>query len=211
MWVEAQLWTVLSAPCLAWFACAAAERGSADALNQPHMKIGSWIYAASALAALAAAATAEGLADAMASVLLIAALAYLAVFDVRIMAIPVWPTLAFTGGGLAFAALEGGGQEFIARASAVLAVWLAFRLLDQVYLRLRGRAGLGSGDALVAAMIGAWLPYHYLAWSVALGGGLALLWVLLRSWPADRAFPFVPGLGAGACLVMLGARVVWSF
>ncbi len=82
-------------------------------------------------------------------------------------------------------------------AAAAAAGWLGFTLLSAAYRRLRGRPGLGAGDAKLLAAGGAWLGLAALPLMV-LGGALATLALAAiegrgRLRP-DRAVPFGPGL-----------------
>ena len=84
--------------------------------------------------------------------------------------------------------------------------WLAFRLVAMGYRRLRGRDGLGEGDAKLLAALGAWTGLDGLP-GVVLGAalvGLAAVLVLrLRGWSigAGTAIPF------GPCLALAGWAV----
>lgn len=128
-------------------------------------------------------------------------LVYLAVFDFCIMAVPVTPILILIALGLVAAFFVSTAVLFD-RALAAAAGAIVFRVLDILHLKLRGRTGLGVGDALIAALIGAWLAPEGLAWSVALGGCAALVWALLRRWSRERPMPLAPALAAGAAGVV---------
>lgn len=95
--------------------------------------------------------------------------------------------------------------------TAVLGVVIgygAFRLVDMVFLRLRGIEGLGQGDAKLLAAIGAWFgwpvlpPVVFLAAILALGAiGIAAL----RGAKIEREtpIPFGPALAAAGALAMI--------
>jgi leader peptidase (prepilin peptidase)/N-methyltransferase len=94
----------------------------------------------------------------------------------------------------------------------------AFRLIDMVFLRLRGIEGLGQGDAKLLAAFGAWLgwaalpPVVFLAAIMALiGTGLAAL----RGANIEREtpIPFGPALAAAGALAMIahGLRLPYFF
>ena len=155
-------------------------------------------FVAMVLAALAV-ASAPTLADALCCLYLATILSYLAAFDLRTMAVPVTPILFAVALGLGVSVVEGALFE---RAAAALAGGAVFVALDLLHRRMRGRIGLGAGDALVAAMIGAWLGPELLAWSVALGGSLGLAWGAARQ-QNDAPLPFVPALAAGAAIALI--------
>ena len=87
-------------------------------------------------------------------------------------------------------------------ASACLLGWLCFAGIAWLYRRLRGRDGLGAGDAKLLAASGAWLGVSALPRVIGLGAALTLLVVLARSlWTRRRPDPgqrvaFGPGLAA---------------
>jgi prepilin signal peptidase PulO-like enzyme (type II secretory pathway) len=82
------------------------------------------------------------------------------------------------------------------------------------YRALRGRAGLGEGDAGVLALAGGFvgwgglLPTLLIAASAGAVVGLAVL--LLQRRPLDTPIPFVPFLCAAALTVHVAQRVGWT-
>lgn len=93
--------------------------------------------------------------------------------------------------------------------------YLAFRLVEAGFRRLRGHDGLGRGDAWVLGAAGAWVGVGGLGLVVAGAAALGLLAVMLR----DRGFapaaslPFAPALAAACWLVWIAAGGVpaWTF
>ena len=83
-----------------------------------------------------------------------------------------------------------------------------FAFLAWAYWRLRGREGLGLGDAKLLGGLGAWLAWDGLPSVIFFGAGLGLVAVLVRSLAGqpmkttDR-IPFGPFLAAGGWLVWL--------
>lgn len=95
-------------------------------------------------------------------------------------------------------------------ALACVVGYLAFRLIALAYRRLRGRDGLGAGDAKLLAAGGAWLglaplPWMVLAASIAtLGVALGVALATGRVRGGD-AVPFGPGLAAALWVLFLFA------
>lgn len=85
--------------------------------------------------------------------------------------------------------------------------YAVFRLIDVVFLRLRGVEGLGQGDAKLLAAIGAWLGWTALPSVVFLAALLALLGVLAQSLSGvkvgrDTAVAFGPALAAAGAAAL---------
>ncbi|MBV1800150.1 prepilin peptidase [Siccirubricoccus sp. G192] len=114
--------------------------------------------------------------------------------------------------GLGLAALA--GAAVLAAALAGLALgYLGFLAVEWGFRRLRGREGLGRGDAWVLGAAGAWVGPGGLGLMVALAAALALGMVLLRDrrLAPDAAVPFAPALAASAWLVWIagGGTASW--
>lgn len=123
------------------------------------------------------------------------ALLLLAAIDWRFQILPDLLTLPLLLSGLLLAE-----SAFLAALAAACG-WGAFTVLALSYRRLRGREGLGGGDAKLLAAAGAWVGPPGLPWVVLLGAGAALLWVGLAAWrgggwEASRRLPFGPFLAA---------------
>lgn len=131
---------------------------------------------------------------------LAAALVALAAIDLATFRLPDALTLPLIGGGLGLAALGLGG----ALGDHVLGAGLgyaAFAGLAVAYRYLRGRDGLGLGDAKLLAAAGAWVGWQGLGSVVlwgALGGlGLALATARTTGIGPATAVPFGPSLCLG--------------
>ncbi|HYE00368.1 MAG TPA: A24 family peptidase [Alphaproteobacteria bacterium] len=138
--------------------------------------------------------------------LLAAALTGLAVSDWRRMLLPDWLTLPLIAAGLALAAWT--APE--ALPERLLGAGLGFALLAGVallYRALRGRDGLGGGDAKLFAAAGAWVGWQGLP-AVLLVASLGALAVVGARRLAGR--PLGPGdaLAFGPYLC-LGFFLVW--
>ena len=134
-------------------------------------------------------------------------LAALSAIDLRDYRLPDVLTLPLTALGLAATPLVVEASLWWQAASALL----GFAVLAGVafaYAKLRGRPGLGLGDAKLLAAAGAWLGMQALASVLLLACGSALLGLLIRAWrtgslSATSRVPFGPFLAFGIWLVWL--------
>lgn len=146
-----------------------------------------------------------------AGAVLVAALATLAACDWQSGYLPDILTLPLLLGGLFFSFMEAGPLPQDALIG-VIGGYASFRLVALAYKKLRGREGLGGGDARLLAAAGAWLGWQWLAAVVLLSAVVtlvgALLWHILtrRRLSATAELPFGPGLGAAIWLCWLLAR-----
>ncbi|MES1198611.1 MAG: A24 family peptidase [Pseudomonadota bacterium] len=209
MWAgstAAQIWLALSAPFCAIYVLRVAARVDLGVARVEAFRPSFGLAAAAALIVAIAGLGATSPVDALGVVIFLCGLVYLAIFDLRFLAVPVIPVLVLTLIGLVFAWFDD-APSALWRAAACVAGWLSLRAIDAFYQRLRGQSGMGSGDALLAALIGAWLSFEGLAWAIALGSGITLLWAKRQRIPSDQPVPLGPGLAIGAMSVVL-ARVV---
>lgn len=187
----------------------AAQAGNAVVLPDmaPAPRLSSRLIVLAALCAALAQLQNKDTFGGLADLFLLAALAYFSVFDARFMAAPVIPVVGLIAGGLALAWLIS-PDIALAHASAAAAGVISFLLLDVVFRLLRGQRGLGEGDALIAGVIGAWLSWEGLIWSVAIGASLGALFVLARG-DAKAPLPFVPALSAGVVVFLCNGAQPW--
>jgi len=131
----------------------------------------------------------------------------LALSDWLYFVLPNALTLVLLMAGLAASyVLEPGA--LLGHVVAAVVGFLIFAAIDVVYRALRGRVGLGLGDAKLMAGIGAWLGWQGLPTVVVFAGALGLLLVLSRSLAgrgvtATDRLPFGTFLTAGAWIVWL--------
>jgi leader peptidase (prepilin peptidase)/N-methyltransferase len=141
------------------------------------------------------------------SILLAATLAACSAIDVYFHRLPDVLTLPLAAVGLLVSAASGSAALWWSAASAAL----GFLLLAGVawgYRCVRGRAGLGLGDAKLLAASGAWLGAGALPTVLLWATGSALVCVLVASHRNARLtgasrLPFGPFLAFGTWLVWL--------
>ncbi len=93
------------------------------------------------------------------------------------------------------------------------AAYLAFRGIGVAFEKLRGKEGLGQGDAKLLAAIGAWGGWASLPVVVGVGAVVTLGYYgaryPFRKIPMDSEIPFGPGLCAAGFLVLLSGMSVF--
>lgn len=146
--------------------------------------------------------------------ILAAALIALSIIDVREMRLPDAITLPLIALGLLAAWAM--GAPFLLHLAGAAFGYLAFVAIEISYRRLRGRDGLGRGDAKLLAAGGAWcsaaaLPTIVLIASFAALCCVAVLQLTGRSIKGDMALPFGPFIAAGIALVWAIQRVSPGF
>lgn len=142
-----------------------------------------------------------------ATALLGSALIWLSLIDIRTMRLPDAVTLPLIVAGPAVAyALA--GASLVWHLGSAAAGFLALYLIAWGYRLLRGRDGLGLGDAKLFAAAGGWLGLEGLPSVMLWGSGAALLVVLLvaifdRPLAGTARIPFGPFIAIGFWLVWL--------
>lgn len=135
----------------------------------------------------------------------------LALIDLRAWLLPDTLTLPLLAAGLAAAAMGLPPGTSLANAvGGAAAGYAALAGLGYVYRRLRGREGLGLGDAKLLGAAGAWLGLDSLPWVVLAAALLGLVLALAQRQPmrAETAVPFGPALALAfwAVFLLLAAR-----
>ncbi len=123
--------------------------------------------------------------------------------DARCQRLPDFLTLPLVLTGLAEAVLL--EPEAVAgRAAGAAAGYLGFWALAWVFRRVRGRDGLGLGDAKLLAAGGAWVGAWLLPDVLLLAAGTALIYALRRGRPdPTERVPFGPFLAVGIWVMWL--------
>ncbi len=143
----------------------------------------------------------------LASILLAAALISLSAIDLKSFRLPDALTLPLIGAGIVLA----GVLEWDSAVSRTLAAALGFGSaygVARIYEAVRGRSGLGLGDAKLFAASGAWVGAAGLTSVVLYACAAALIALLVArvrnaSLSMSTAIPFGPFLAAGTWLVWL--------
>jgi len=194
-------------PLISWLASRARCRYCEERLSgfYPAIEI-------AALAVAAWAATETSGAALIASCVLGWTLLTLALIDWRAFILPDGLTASLLlSGAVASYGLD--HDNFIAHLIGALAGYLVFAAIAGLYRLLRGRSGLGAGDAKLMAGAGLWLGWLALPSVVLLGAAFGLLLVLIKSIAGqplrltDR-LPFGTFLAAATWLVWLYGPLV---
>ena len=149
-----------------------------------------------------------------ASMPLAGALAVLSAIDLRSFRLPDAITLPLIAAGLVLAwlAWQSGVESALWRPVAAAAGFLFLYAVALTYRRLRGRDGLGLGDAKLLAAAGAWLGFSGLptvmlwATGVALGC-IAAAALMGRQVDGASRIPFGPFLALGFWMVWVYGAV----
>ena len=146
---------------------------------------------------------------ALATALLGWQLLLIAQIDGELFWLPDAVTLPLLASGLAAAWLVDGGQvvdRIIGAGLGFASLWL----IGFAYKLVRKRTGLGGGDPILMAAIGAWVGWQGLPWTLlwASTAGLSLVfarWIVRRPMAADARLPFGLFAAVGAWLTWLTA------
>ena len=132
----------------------------------------------------------------------------LAAIDFRDGILPDVLTLPLVAAGLAATQFLTPWQ-FLDSAIGAAAGFTIFVLIRWLYRRLRGREGLGLGDAKLLAAAGAWVTWDGLPSVVLIGAAAGLAIALVMSWRGgdqlnlNQRIPFGPALCLGTWLVWI--------
>lgn len=137
----------------------------------------------------------------------------LSVLDAEHLWLPRLLTGLLIGSGLIVGAALG-RDAFLDQAVGAAAGWLGLSALAWAYRRVRGREGLGGGDAWLLAGGGAWVGWTGLPLVLLCAAGSGLAWVgwrALAGRPVGRheEAPFGPFLCLGIWLVWLYGPASW--
>lgn len=131
----------------------------------------------------------------------------LAAIDFRDGILPDALTLPLTAAGLVATYFLTSWQTLDSAIGAAMG-FVFFALVRWLYRRLRGREGLGLGDAKLLAASGAWITWNGLPSVVLIAAAMGLAVALIMAWGGERLtlhqrIPFGPALCLGTWLVWL--------
>lgn len=128
-----------------------------------------------------------------------ATLVAIVVIDVRTYRIPDWLSLPLVAAGLAWSALN--RPDWTAHLVGAAVGYASLAAFGALYYRLRGREGLGLGDAKLFAAAGAWLGWQSLPTVLAVSAVSGLVFALATSRRRPAApIAFGPWLALGIWL-----------
>jgi prepilin signal peptidase PulO-like enzyme (type II secretory pathway) len=113
--------------------------------------------------------------------------------DIRCYRIPDYASLPLIGGGIVCATFDGTAPSGIVGAVVGYVFMIAVEFL---YRHLRGRSGLGRGDAKLFAAAGAWVGWAGLPLVLLIAAGSGLV-VAVAIGRRDSPIPFAPFLALG--------------
>ncbi len=102
------------------------------------------------------------------------------------------------------------GSSLPARLTGAIAGGVTLGVLAWLFVRARGREGMGGGDPKLAAAIGCWIGWVPLPFMFAMASFGGIIWALLQKGDApvrDRHIPFGAFMAAAAWL----AVPVWTY
>jgi leader peptidase (prepilin peptidase)/N-methyltransferase len=131
----------------------------------------------------------------------------LAMIDFRHLILPDSLSLPLIPAGLGIAWILD-AERLLAHGIGMVVGFAFLLAVALVYQRVRGREGLGLGDAKLFAAAGAWLGWQGLPGVILIAAASGLAGTLLQAWLANgldtaRPVPFGPYLAAGFWLVWL--------
>lgn len=139
-------------------------------------------------------------------------LLFASLVDFRLRLLPNGSSFALILAGGIMAFTHGQWDELGMSVLGASIGYVVFFGISKLYLALRGREGLGRGDAKLLAAGGAWTGPFALSWIVLIASLLALLGLVANrkkgeALKADTALAFGPALAASIYLVWLGTNL----
>lgn len=152
-------------------------------------------------------------ADSLAGLVLAAVLVVLTAIDLREFRLPDVLTLPLALIGIGFAGVLG-WEPPLERIAAVLAGFGALYVTGAAYLKLRGQAGIGTGDAKLFGASGAWVGLGGLASVLFAACLLAAAYLLVLAARGHvisgrTMIAFGPFLAAGTWVVWIYGPFIW--
>ncbi len=123
----------------------------------------------------------------------------LSAIDLKTFRLPNELTFSLIGSGLFFAWLSCGDLK--GRVIGAILGYCVFVAIEVAFKKLRGKDGLGRGDAKLLAGGGAWVGWSGLPFIVFIGSGMGLVAALFPSFRKTGKIPFGPFLAIGIFIV----------
>lgn len=139
-------------------------------------------------------------------------LLFASLVDYRLKLLPDGATLGLLVTGLLVQYLQAGPDGLWLASLGAIIGFGAFFAVSKIYRMVRGREGLGLGDAKLLAAGGAWCGPFALSWIVLLAASFALAGLLLHSMisgqrvKTDTALGFGPALATAVFILWLLLR-----
>jgi len=131
----------------------------------------------------------------------------LSIIDVKTFRLPDELTFLLIGTGLLQSALiQNQFKESILGAVVGFAVFFTIEIL---FKKIRGKDGLGRGDAKLLAGGGAWCGLYGLPFIVLIASGMGLIGALFPSIRKNDRIPFGPFLAMGILIVWIALNANW--
>lgn len=137
----------------------------------------------------------------LAAACLAALLLAVAVIDIRERRIPDPLNAAIGAAGLAATWFL--GRDLVAALIGAVAGYLAIVGVNALFRRMRGRDGVGMGDAKLLGALGAWVMWWGLPFVVLIASTAGLAVALLRGAARGEMIPFGPFVAAAGFIVWL--------
>lgn len=133
----------------------------------------------------------------------------LAAIDIRTRRLPDVLNLVLAACGLGVAALLD-RERLLDHVLGMALGYGALVVVEIAYRQLRGRDGLGRGDAKLLGAVGAWVGPMGLPGCILIGAGGAIGFLLFTGWASDRRVTSVTSIAFGP-FIALGGWVTWIY
>lgn len=138
------------------------------------------------------------------TILLAALLGAAAWIDLRTRRLPDWLNAATFAAGLGAAWIL--GVPLIDALIGAAAGYLAIFAINQIYLRWRGRDGIGMGDAKLLGALGAWTGWIGLPFILLFASAAGIAFAIVTRRARMESIAFGPFIAAGGLMTWIVLR-----